>query len=218
MFVIDRHVRDILQVLKSALRPLVVSFIIVLILSAIFASLAEEIRDGDTLGFDTSILLAINHLSSSGLDRFFLVVTNFGDKFLVASATASLIAVMLWRRRVHAAAFVAVTIGGAALLNLILKLLFQRQRPELWQQIITETSFSFPSGHAMASSALAFCLIVLAWRTRYRWWVVGAALTYVVIIGFSRLYLGVHYPTDVIGGWLASLTWVTLCTAVLRRR
>jgi undecaprenyl-diphosphatase len=67
----------------------------------------------------------------------------------------------------------------------------------------------------MASSALAFSLIVIFWRTRWRWWIIAAGVLYMVTIGFTRLYLGVHYPTDIIGGWVVSMGWVAIVAAVI---
>ena len=106
-------------------------------------------------------------------------------------------------------------VGGAALLNMVLKLIFERPRPDLWEQLIIETSFSFPSGHAMASSALAFSVIAIAWNTRFRWYAVGVGVLFMLVIGFSRLYLGVHYPTDVLAGWFVSGAWVLLVALVV---
>jgi undecaprenyl-diphosphatase len=124
--------------------------------------------------------------------------------------------VILWlKRRRYAALALAAGVGGAAAMNLVLKYLFERTRPDLWTRLVHETSFSFPSGHAMASSALAFSLIVIFWRTRWRWWIIAAGVLYMVTIGFTRLYLGVHYPTDIIGGWVVSMGWVAIVAAVI---
>jgi undecaprenyl-diphosphatase len=95
-------------------------------------------------------------------------------------------------------------------LNLLLKELFGRDRPTLWETLVTEHGFSFPSGHAMASSALGFSIMVTLWNTRFRVPACIVAGFYIVLVGFSRLYLGVHYPTDVLAGWVLSGTWVIL--------
>ncbi|RYF27698.1 MAG: phosphatase PAP2 family protein, partial [Chloroflexi bacterium] len=95
---------------------------------------------------------------------------------------------------------------------------FERARPDLWQQLITETSFSFPSGHSAGSSALAVCIIALLWRTKWRVPALIIAPLYIVLIGFSRMYLGVHYLTDVIAGWIVGITWVLVVASILYAR
>lgn len=182
-----------------------------------FVELVDEIREGSTTQFDESVLLAINEQSTPLLDALMRGVTDFGS---IGVAVATVIGVIIYavKRRVYKALFLAVAVGGAGVLNAILKLLFERQRPDLWEQLITEATFSFPSGHAMASSALAFGVILLFWRTKYRWFVLAVAVIYTVVIGVSRLYLGVHYPTDIVGGWLMSAAWVMLTASIFWHR
>ena len=108
--------------------------------------------------------------------------------------------------------------AGATVMNQVLKYIFERARPQLWEQLVHETSYSFPSGHAMVSAALGLAVVAALWNSRWRWWAVGVATVYILFVGFSRLYLGVHYPTDVLGGWLVSAAWVTAVALVLRRR
>ena len=104
----------------------------------------------------------------------------------------------------------AQTFSSAAppLLNVCAKLFFSRQRPQLWETIVTEKSFSFPSGHSIGSMSFAAALTLLAWPTRWRWPVAIGALSFAITIGLTRLYLGVHYPSDVAAGWCAALVWV----------
>lgn len=192
-----------------------VSFALFLAVSIGFASLADEVHEGETLAFDRAILEGIHSYATPFWDSFFLTVTHLGDVVLVAGITAALIIALSIKKKYKYALLVTAGVGGAALVNLILKLLFERARPDLWQQLVVETSFSFPSGHAMASAALACCVIAVFWRTKYRIPVFIAAVLYTFIVGFSRLYLGVHYPTDVFGGWLLSTTWVLTVIGVL---
>jgi undecaprenyl-diphosphatase len=107
------------------------------------------------------------------------------------------------------AAFFTVAVAGAWSINIMAKLLFQRVRPALWQSPVPEHDYSFPSGHAMLSMAIAGSLIILAWPTCLRWPALIGGSIGVLGIGLSRLYLGVHYPSDIIAGWCASLLWVT---------
>ncbi len=185
------------------------------LLVTLFVELADEVREQGTVRFDTAFLEYVNTFSSPLLDTFFIITTHLGGVFTVIAITLSL-SVLLWRHHLRRKAlFLSVGVGGAALLNLLLKAVFERQRPELWERLVLEQSYSFPSGHAMASSALALCLVVIFWPTRWRWVVIGSAAVYVLVVGFSRLYLGVHYPTDIVAGWLVSATWVIITWLVL---
>ena len=83
---------------------------------------------------------------------------------------------------------------------------------------MVEHSSWFPSGHAMASSALALSLIVIFWSTKWRWLVLAGAIFYVVIIALTRLYLGVHYPTDILAGWAVSCAWVAIVSVTIGYR
>jgi len=103
--------------------------------------------------------------------------------------------------------FAGVAIIGSALLNLGAKPLFARDRPSLWESIAPEGNYSFPSGHAMGSMTLACVLVLLCWWTRVRWPVCVAAIVFVTLVGASRVYLGVHYPSDILAGWAAAIAW-----------
>ena len=119
-----------------------------------------------------------------------------------------LVLVLLAFKRWRDGLFVAVATGGSALLNIATKRLFARDRPSLWDSIAPEATYSFPSGHAMGSMTLAAVLILLAWPTRARWWVIAAMAVFVPMVGLSRVYLGVHYPSDILAGWAAASIWV----------
>jgi undecaprenyl-diphosphatase len=214
-----QRITDIFKILsKRTWRQLVAAFVFFGVPVFVFVRLAEEVREKDTLAFDDSVLRAINSISQPWLDALVASVTVLGGVIGVLVLTAGL-ALLLWSRKAYRAlAQVAVGVGGAVVLNALLKLAFQRDRPQLWERIVTENSYSFPSGHAMASSALALSLIVSLWPTKWRWIAVAVGLVYVLAIGFSRLYLGVHYPTDVLAGWAVSTAWVMIVTVVLTRR
>nr|WP_306220618.1 phosphatase PAP2 family protein [Cohnella sp. WQ 127256] len=111
-------------------------------------------------------------------------------------------------------------IGGAALLNAVLKSIFQRDRPNIYR-LAEETGYSFPSGHSMVAFALYVVLIYLLWRhTGSKWGrviLIAAGSLFIVSIGLSRIYLGVHYPSDVLGGYLASGIWLGLIIGIYQR-
>ena len=97
------------------------------------------------------------------------------------------------------------------MLNIAAKHAFARTRPSLWESISPESTFSFPSGHAMGSMTLAWVCMLLAWRTGWRWPVTIAALAFTLLVGLSRIYLGVHYPSDILAGWTAASVWAASC-------
>ncbi|HTK39745.1 MAG TPA: phosphatase PAP2 family protein [Patescibacteria group bacterium] len=183
----------------------------------IFFKTADEILEGKPIGADVAILQFIHSLQNGFLDWFFSTFTNIGGVVGVAVLVVGFMALYLYRREYRHAIIFFSCVSGAILANLVLKLIFQRTRPDLWTHLVTETSFSFPSGHSMASSAIGFALIAIYWNTKYRWFVVAAALLYVLFVGLSRLYLGVHYPTDVVGGWSASAAWTAVVVYVTAR-
>lgn len=208
--------RDISQVLptRTWLR-LATAFGTFLVPVFLFVQLADEVQEQETLTFDVAVLEAINNYSSTFLDVLTVVLTQLGGVIGVTVIGIGL-ALLLWgRRKRRGAVILVIGVGGAALLNLLLKAFFQRDRPDLWERLVVEHSYSFPSGHAMASGALALSLIVIFWRTRWRWPIVSFAALYMVIIGLTRLYLGVHYPTDILAGWMVSAAWVATVAIVL---
>jgi len=199
------------------------AFVVVsLVLSALsvwaFAELTEEVVEGGAHQIDESILRWINQHASARLDRLTLQVTAVGNGGTVVVLTL-VTSAFLWVARQRLAIILLVSgIVGADLINRVLKTTFDRPRPELF---VLETPFSrplsasFPSGHA--TGAVAFYLVVayLLGRLGGKGWfkvlVNGIAAVLVLAIGASRMYLGVHYPSDVLAGWLIGFIWVTLC-------
>lgn len=183
-----------------------------------FVELADEVRDKSTLQADEAILKWVNSYASPHLDVLTVGVTQLGG-FIGVSVLSVGLALLLWRNRKRLMAlFLLLCVGGASFINLLLKAFFQRDRPQLWERLVTENSYSFPSGHAMASSAFALSMIVIFWPTRYRWLVLALASLFMLVIGLTRLYLGVHYPTDVLAGWVVSGAWVGLMVLVVMYR
>jgi undecaprenyl-diphosphatase len=117
------------------------------------------------------------------------------------------------RRRFREGLFAGISIIGSLLLNVAAKHSFARTRPSLWQSIAPETTYSFPSGHAMGSMTLALVAVLLCWHLRshrgwsWRWPVTLVAAVFVLLVGLSRIYLGVHYPSDILAGWAAASVW-----------
>jgi undecaprenyl-diphosphatase len=194
--------------LSTVVSKIGIGFVVFFLLMGLFAKLAEEMHEGDTLGVDQTILYSVHSLHGTLLDQIVPLITNLGGVVGVIGIIGIASAALATKRKYLALLQMLVGVGGAVLLNMLVKGFFARQRPDLWERLVTETSYSFPSGHSMASAALALSVVLITWNTRFRWWVVAAASLYVVTIGFTRLYLGVHYPTDVLAGWSLGAAWV----------
>ncbi len=182
-----------------------------------FAELADEIHEQEAIAFDEPILHFAHGLATPGLDRFFVALTDIGYLHGVVPFDISLVLVLLALRRWRSAMFAAIALAGSGLLNVGTKLVFARDRPSLWESITPELTYSFPSGHAMGSATLAWVLVMLAWRTRWRWPVIVVALPFVLLVGFSRVYLGVHFPSDILAGWAAASMWAVVSYLVVFR-
>ena len=182
-----------------------------------FAEIGEEIREREAIFFDAPILRFAHGLASARLDRMFLWVTDVGYLHGVVPLDFVLVAALTLTRRFREATFAAIALGGSALINMATKVVFARGRPSLWDSIAPETTFSFPSGHAMGSATLACVLIALSWHSRWRWLVAVPAVVFVGAVGFSRVYLGVHYPSDIVAGWAAATAWAVAAYVVVYR-
>lgn len=178
-----------------------------------FGALAEDLREGEAFAFDVPLLQLAQGMAGAGLDRFAVAVSALGYAWGVIPLDVALIAALVLRRRLREGLFAGIAIIGSALLNLGAKQTFARPRPGLWQSIAPETTYSFPSGHAMGAMTLACVVVLLCWGVRSRWgwhwrWPVTLiAATFVLLVGLSRVYLGVHYPSDILAGWAAALAW-----------
>lgn len=201
----------------SSLVPLAITSILFWVPVTIFAKLAVEVREKEPIAFDTQLLLKLNSYASNSWNNLALFVTQLGGTWFVALITI-ISAVAIWYSHHKRDALTLIAgVGGVAVINVLLKLVFHRARPNLWHPLVTEHSYSYPSGHAMASCALGLSFIVIFWNTRYRWPVAILGMLYIGLVGLSRVYLGVHYPSDVIAGWCVSFVWILLVRKIIRR-
>lgn len=182
-----------------------------------FAELADEIHEQEAIVFDVPVLEYAHSLAREGYDKLFVIVSQLGYLYGVVPFDIGLVAVLVARRRFREAIFAAIALGGSALLNIAAKQFFARERPSLWESIAPEHNYSFPSGHAMGSMTLAVTLILLSWTTRWRWPVLIVMAPFVLLVGFSRLYLGVHFPSDILAGWAVATAWVVAAYLVVYR-
>jgi len=189
------------------------------VLAAIaFARIAEDYLTNDPLArWDVSFARWLaGERSTAGIDGF-RVVTFFGSAAALVTVTAVVCIVLYRRGRLVAAALLPVVFLGAELLNFVLKLSFHRARPEV--AFVHLDTYSFPSGHAMVSTAVYGALAYLAWsplRTlRRRLTLVAGTVLLVALIDFSRIYLGVHYLSDVLAGTAGGAFWLAVSIALL---
>ncbi|MBB5234013.1 phosphatase PAP2 family protein [Deinococcus budaensis] len=179
-----------------------------------FAKIAQEVFEKEPFAFEKPLMLALHAHRSEALDQVAAAFSLFGSTRGMVPLTLLLVA-LLYRVRRRLGYFMALSLGGVALVNVLLKNLFDRPRPAFWTPILPEPDFSFPSGHAMFASALATALVVVLWRTRWRVPALLLGVLYVLGMMASRVYIGVHYPTDVLGGALFSVAWVSSLARVL---
>lgn len=195
-----------------------VLFCTILLPMLVFGKIADEVVEREAIGFDLPIQLWAHSYQTSSRDSWMLAISMFGSPGLMA-LFCGVASFGLWmkKRRADLAFFLVATIG-AGLLNQIGKLGFRRARPDLWTPIDPRQDFSFPSGHAMGTMALFAAILVLLWPTRWRVPFLILGGIFVFLVGLSRVYLGVHFPSDVLCGWLASLAWVLGLHLIRRSR
>jgi undecaprenyl-diphosphatase len=175
----------------------------------LFVLLAAAIsRDPEGLPGDAPLLVALHAIANPVLDGFASYFTQLGIAWGVLPATILLALGFSSQRQWRSLAYLLSAILGASCINYTSKLAFHRARPHLWDLFYPLPSdYSFPSGHALFSMVLVVVLVSLTWGSRWCNWVIALGSLFVVGMGWTRLYLGVHYPSDVLAGWLIGLAW-----------
>ncbi len=179
-----------------------------------FSWMAEEVFEGESKGIDNTVREFVHGFAADWLTRVMQLFAFLGSTVFLASASILIILFFLFRRRFRSALLLTAVMVGAIVLNYALKVSFSRPRPVPYFDTPLPTSFSFPSGHALFS----VCFYgILAWLISSRaenktlqiatW---TAAVVMAFFIGMSRIYLGVHYPTDVVAGYVAAFVWVSV--------
>jgi undecaprenyl-diphosphatase len=177
-----------------------------------FGWLADEVLEGETRHFDEFTRAAIHQLASPLLTTIMRGLSFVGSTIALTIGTIIFVAHLALRKRGREAKLFAITMIGAGLLNITLKLAFKRSRPEPFFNLSLPETYSFPSGHSLTSAvffgALAAILTtgVKSQRMKVAIWIVSTLMF--LSIGFSRIYLGVHHTTDVIAGFAAALIWI----------
>jgi undecaprenyl-diphosphatase len=192
-----------------------------------FAKLGGAVRGGGTTAFDTWWLRIFRNphdlhdaLGPAAFEESVRDITALGSTTIVALIVFVALGVLFLERKYHAAVFVIVSVAGGMILSTVLKLGYARPRPIIVPHLVNVNTPSFPSGHSMISAVAYLTLGALFARVHARRavkaFVLLVAATLVVAIGVSRVYLGVHYPTDVLAGWCAGATWASLCWLAAR--
>ena len=191
------------------------------------AELADEVFEGATRDLDRDLLLLLREpedrsdpIGPPVLEEIMRDLTALGGIAALTLATVTVAVFLLLTRRYGQMAFVLFTIGGGILLSGIAKDLFDRPRPDLVPYGSLVRTASFPSGHSMMAAVAYLGLGALVARLqpsrRMKAYVMGVAVTITLAVGTSRVYLGVHWPTDVAAGWLAGAAWAILCLIAAR--
>jgi len=185
---------------------------------AVFVLLAVTIGSPSLAALDLSGLQWVHGASGPGADVAFTWISHLGFHLGVLPFDIAFVLALAARRRWRESAFALLALGGSIAFNSLLKDAFARPRPGLWEHLIHYPGYSFPSGHAMATMTLSWVLALLAWRTRWRWPVLGFMAGFTLLVGVSRPYAGVHYPSDVIAGWTAGTVWAVASYLLIFRR
>ena len=186
-----------------------------------FIKLTEEVVEGETSGFDQRVLLWFRNsadlsepIGPAWLEVIVRDITAIGGLLILGLLTIAACGYLWLTQRHKLALFVAVSIPAGSLLNAVLKDFFSRPRPDIVPHATDAALSSFPSGHAMMSAAVFLTLgALLSLSTenkRIKIYILSWSVFLTIIVGISRLYLGVHWPTDIIAGWIAGATWAML--------
>lgn len=220
---IGKRLQSFLRFLKKLLtthwRSLLVLLIGVFLPLQVFGELAEDVWEHEG-GFpwDVPILLAIHSTAQPRLDVFAAILTKFGVFWGVFPVAIAIALVLLLKRRWRSLAYLLTTLIGSIIINRTAKGLLHRVRPHLWESPSPEFDYGFPSGHAMSSMTLVAVLVILTWKTRWRIPVLLVGSLFVLAIAWTRLYLGVHYPSDILAGWMVSIAWAVGVSLLIKPR
>lgn len=182
-----------------------------------FGHLAEDVWKGEPFPWDRPILERVHSVASPAADAWMLWLSGAGYVLAAILVPIAATGFLLVRRRLRDAFFLATAVLGASGLVLALKVALRRVRPDLWISLAPEESYSFPSGHAMTSLTVATALVLVARSPRSSGLLLVFSIPYALSIGFSRVYLGVHFPSDILAGWTAAIAWTIALWAIVTR-
>jgi undecaprenyl-diphosphatase len=222
---VGRRTRSRLATYEPAV---LIAFLIASAGAFVFIRLMSEIREGETRSFDEAMLLALRHpqdlnqpIGPQWLTKVMNDITSLGGVTVLSMITTLSVIYLLIIRKRFTAFFVLMSVVGGWLLSHGIKIGVARPRPELVPHLVEVHDLSFPSGHAMVSAVTYLTIGLLLAQMQSvraaRYYFVATAIFLTCVIGLSRIYLGVHYPTDVLGGWSAGAAWACQCWLLGRR-
>jgi undecaprenyl-diphosphatase len=188
----------------------------------LFGQIADEVVEGDTTWFDRQVLIALRNpgdtadpIGPAWLEEAARDITALGSNPVLGIALVATISYLLLIKRAGAALWVFISVVGGTAISHVLKEIFARPRPDLVAHTAQVFTPSFPSGHAMLSAVayltLGALLASMHDSRRLKIFFLGLAIFMAVIVGVTRVYLGVHYPTDVLAGWCLGAAWAAIC-------
>ena len=212
---------------RKEIAPLIMLFLAATLI-VIFAKVTEELLEGGLHGFDRAILLALRHADNPAnpLGPLWLQVaardvTSLGSPAVLTLITVAALGFLALKRQWRAELFVLASICGGTAVSFALKDLIQRPRPDLVAAVAQTQTYSFPSGHAFLSAVTFLTLGALLARMQrqaeVKIYLLAVAIAITVLVGISRVYIGVHWPTDVLAGWCAGAAWAILCWLIAER-
>lgn len=212
------------QLLRSEIGALLALFVLGGALYT-FVELVDEVSDEETISFDRAVLLALreadraeNPVGPRWLEVALADITSLGGTVVLTLMVLVVAGFLLLARKYHATAYVLAASVGGALLTSALKFFFDRPRPDVVVHLVDVSTTSFPSGHALSAAAIYLTLGALVARVlpqpRLKIYTISVAVLLTMVIGISRIYLGVHWPTDVLAGWCMGSAWAITCWLV----
>jgi len=200
---------------------------VLIVAAGLFGAIAEDVvhHDAPLGAVDRNVAVWLHAHATPACTSLMFLASDLGAPVTVMAMASVMAIFLLWGGQRYRLLLLALAVPGGALLNLVIKQLIHRDRPIFDDPIQVLTSYSFPSGHAMGSTVFYGTLAAIAiwqvreWRVRAA--VIAVAALLIALICFSRIYLGVHYLSDVVAGFLAGVAWLATClfaVAALRRR
>lgn len=189
----------------------------------LFLSLADEVVEGESDRFDQAVVRMFrtaddpaDAIGGPEIEELIRDLTALGGVAVITLVTVSAVAFLAMDQKGHAAILVLVATVGGQLISSGLKAYYDRPRPEIVPHLMHAASASFPSGHSLLAAVtyltIGALMTQMVSRRRLKVFIIGVALLITMLVGVSRVYLGVHYPTDVLAGWTLGLIWATLCS------